>query len=375
MTERLNKVCIINAFDTYEHRADLLHACFAQLGAEVVVYTSDFSHFEKCQRSGHKPEFRYFHAIPYMKNMSINRMKSHAKLAEDIFAAVEEETFNLLWVMLPPNSFAKEAAKYKSRHQAVKLIFDLIDLWPETMPISRFKSFPPFTHWKNLRNKNIICADRIVTECHLYHQKLPNSVRDSLCTIYLARTEKEYISKPTLSSKRIVLCYLGSINNIIDISGIANLICNIKKYKDVVIHIVGDGEKRDEFISSFKSAGAEVLYHGKIYDKMEKQKIFDVCHYGLNFMKKSVFVGLTMKSMDYFEAGLPILNNIYGDTWDFIEKNCLGYNISSITDYEKISKYDVSFRFAVRNFYEKMFGVEEFDNKVKTLVAGLSIQA
>ena len=63
-----------------------------------------------------------------------------------------------------------------------------------------------------------------------------------------------------------------------------------------------------------KSAGAEVFYHGKVFDSKEKNRIFETCHYGLNIMKDSVFVGLTMKSMDYFE-GLPIINNIQGDTW------------------------------------------------------------
>ena len=40
-------------------------------------------------------------------------------------------------------------------------------------------------------------------------------------------------------------------------------------------------------------------------------------------MKQEVFVGLTMKSIDYFEAGLPIINNIHGDTWNIVKDRVL----------------------------------------------------
>ena len=58
------------------------------------------------------------------------------------------------------------------------------------------------------------------------------------------------------------------------------MIYDIKKYKAVEIHIIGDGERRDELVSCCEEAGAKVVYHGKVYDPIEKQKIFDTCHYG-----------------------------------------------------------------------------------------------
>ena len=277
--------------------------------------------------------FRYVHAIPYTKNLSLGRLNSHRKLAKDIFAEVEKHYFDLLWVLIPPNSFTKEAAMYKKKHKNVKLIFDLIDLWPETIPIAKFKTLPPFTYWKNLRDKYLAAADEIVTECKLYQQELPREIQNNLHTVYLARKVKEFSSHLNLPENEISLCYLGSINNIIDISAITDLIYDIKKYKAVEIHIIGDGERLDELVScceeagakvvyhgkvyvshfftiniSFiflikvsipndfskkhltlfelvsccEEAGAKVVYHGKVYDPTEKQKIFDTCHYGLN---------------------------------------------------------------------------------------------
>ena len=44
-------------------------------------------------------------------------------------------------------------------------------------------------------------------------------------------------------------------------------------------------------------------------------------------MKESVCVGLTMKSIDYFQHGLPIINNIPADTAELVEKYGVGVNI------------------------------------------------
>ena len=363
-----NKVCIINCFDTYEHRVDLLYDYFKKQRLDVSVYTSDFRHFEKCQRTDNKEDYTLFHAIPYSKNMSVDRLRSHVMLAKDIFNAVETQDFDLLWVLVPPNSFVKEAARYKKNHKDVKLIFDLIDLWPETMPISKFKSLPPFTYWKNLRNNNLDAADEIVTECNLYHEKLLPCVQKKLHTIYLAREIKEYEPHLNLPEDKIALCYLGSINNIIDIPGIADLIRDIKKYKPVELHIIGDGEKRDELICASEEAGAEVIYHGKIYDTEKKQKIFDSCHYGLNFMKDSVFVGLTMKSMDYFEAGIPIINNIHGDTWDIVKNHHLGINYSGKLECTGVFSCDLTMRNNSRSFFCCNLSTEKFENEIDVVL-------
>ena len=365
----LYKVCIVNCFDTYEHRVDLLHDYFKSKGADVNVITSDYRHFEKCKRSDSKEDFEFVEAITYKKNLSIDRIQSHVYLSKSIFNRIKNEDFDLLWVLVPPNSFVRDAARYKKEHKSTKLVFDLIDLWPETMPISKFKSLPPFQYWKNLRDNNLNTADVIVTECNLYRQKLPKNIdRNKVHTIYLAREIKPFNPHLNLPENKISLCYLGSINNIIDIPAIVDLIRNIKRYKPVELHIIGDGERTDELIKSCKNAGAEVIYHGKVYDSLEKQRIFDSCHYGLNIMKPTVFVGLTMKSIDYFEAGLPIINNIQGDTWNILEAEQLGFNISNETNYKAITFNDEKKRNFVRKYFEDKFSVKTFNQTVSDLL-------
>lgn len=78
-------------------------------------------------------------------------------------------------------------------------------------------------------------------------------------------------------------------------------------------------------------------------------------------MKNTVVVGLTMKSMDYFEAGLPIINNIHGDTWDIIANNKLGFNSDNLSS---IIDYDISLRKNVRNYFEDNFSVDAFERNI-----------
>lgn len=359
-------VAIINCFDTYEQRVDLLHDFFLKRGDCVRIYTSDFRHFEKRKRDDRKNSFIYIKTIPYHKNISFQRLLSHAIFSKDVFKRVKLQNIDLMWVLIPPNSLVKKMARYKKNMPGVKLVFDVIDMWPETMPIQGGEKIPIIRAWKNLRNKWINVADYVVTECNLYQNILSLFVdKRKMSTIYLARDIKPFTSLPNLPKDKISLCYLGSINNIIDIATIKTIIESLIKKKNVILHIIGDGEKREELISESKKSGAEVVFHGKIFDKNEKQRIFDSCHFGLNIMKESVYVGLTMKSIDYFEAGLPIINNIHGDTWKLVKTNNIGFNID---DLSHNLNYSYEMRCDVRKFYEINFSRDMFEKKADRIL-------
>lgn len=370
------KVTIVNCFDTYEHRVDLLHSYFKENGYEVSVIQSDFRHFQKVKRQDKKEDFIFINALPYYKNMSIDRMKSHYNFAKKAFKVVEEIQPDILYVLIPANSLAKFAGKYKEENKNVKLYFDLIDLWPETMPIGKVKSLPPFTFWKSLRDRYLNKADYVITECDLYQEVLKSKLKGKKAkTIYLARENKDININPKLDKDMINLCYLGSINNIIDIDTIKKVINEINLLKSVTLHIIGDGESRDEFINEVKSVGAEVEYHGKIYDSEKKQQIFDKCYFGLNIMKDTVCVGLTMKSIDYFEAGLPILNNIKGDTKNIVTKYSIGFNIEEIKiqqlaeNITKCTKEEIlKMKNNTRRTFEELFLIESFNEKIKDVI-------
>lgn len=117
----------------------------------------------------------------------------------------------------------------------------------------------------------------------------------------------------------IFLCYLGSINHLIDIDQICKVInMVIATGKKVEFRIIGKGELKDALLRSAKETGALVKYYGPIYDREEKLKILGTCDYGFNIMKDTVAVGLTIKSVECFSMGIPIINNIKDNTWKFV---------------------------------------------------------
>ncbi len=205
-------------------------------------------------------------------------------------------------------------------------------------------------------------------ECNLFTKVLEKEHDSRFRTLYWIKTDEPVESDPQLSDDEMHLCYLGSINNVIDINYIASMCNELSKYKKVVIHIVGDGEKRQELLQKLNETEAVVEYHGLVYDVEKKQCIFDKCHFGLNIMKSSVCVGLTMKSLDYFQAGLPIINNIQGDTSEMVDQYKIGINgyEQLIDQIDTLGEEEyMQMRENVRRLYQEQFTRTAFEKRLK----------
>ncbi|WP_128896346.1 hypothetical protein [Longirhabdus pacifica] len=371
---------IVNCFDTYEDRVDLIYQFLKKQGHDVIVIQSDFRHFKKVKRENPKEGFTFVESKPYYKNLSVQRLSSHYKFARDAFKVVEEIKPDLLYTFVPPNSLAKFSAKYKQKNPKMKLIFDLMDLWPETMPTGNLKKLPPFIFWGALRDRSIRYSDFVITECDLYQSVLKKPLKElKIETLYLTKKGINVVSKPKFCEDEIHLSYLGSINNIIDIQKIQEIIQAIKKVKPVTLHIIGDGESKQDLIDVSKSAGATVIYYGKVYDSQVKQNIFDKCHFGLNIMKATVCVGLTMKSIDYFQHRVPILNNISADTAKLVDGYDIGYNIHEDLkgSVDKIlclnSKDHIKMRINTQNVFDQFFSMEAGIKKLDSIFREIGI--
>lgn len=318
------KVVIATCFESNEERVSFVLESCKKRKYKTVVFTSDYSHIKKKQRTNIPKGYVAVNTNPYNKNLSIKRILSHKRFAEDLFIQIEQETPDLIWLMAPANSLIKEARKYKKKYPATKIIADIIDMWPESLPLGISSSIFPLNIWKNIRKKNIHCADAVVTECDFYHDILKKEYHKKIETIHWARDSKAVETKSELPKDKLSLCYIGSINNIIGTQLVTNIIekCDMP----IILHVIGEGENRYNFVN-LNSRVCEVIYHGAIRDEEEKSKIFSKCHAGLNIYKNDLYIGLTVKSIDYFEHGLPVINNIKGDTWSMIKKYNVGINI------------------------------------------------
>ena len=322
------KALIATCFESNEERASSVYEVLKDLFDEVKVFSSDFSHIRKEKRLRSPDIVTMLKAKPYSRNLSAERMVSHFRFAKDLFIRIEEEKPDLLWLMAPANSLIKEAKRYKKEHPEIKLIIDIIDMWPESLPFSVSKDLFPLSLWKKLRDDSIGCADALVCECDLYREILEKHYKGKITTIRWARHNEAIVSDAQYPDDQLILVYIGSINHIIDAGRIADIIASINA--PVTLHVIGEGENTGHFLDVTEKV-CEVIYHGAVRDEKEKAGIFAKCHAGINIYREGLYIGLTVKCIDYFGHGLPIINNIKGDTWDFVERYNAGINVDGDT--------------------------------------------
>jgi len=310
---------LISCSDHYDHRMHLWDSCLQKMGYRTRYITGDFDHYKKAKFTCHVPGAMQLPVLPYQKNLSLARILSHRMFAKNALRLLQEQHPDVVIALLPPNFLAHYLAKYKKQHPETKLIFDIFDLWPETFPSNKLKKLlaPVFRVWSGLRDRNLHMADFVTTECDLFRSKLQLPLNTS-ATVYLSAKPVDTPTVSTLSEDRLDLCYLGAINNIINIDAICDLLTKAVAVKPVTLHIIGTGEQEENFVRRARETGADVQFYGAVYDTNQKQQILGRCHFGLNLMRSSVCVRLTMKSVDYFRFGLPIINNIPADTAAFV---------------------------------------------------------
>lgn len=332
------KVILVSCFNNYQIRLKHIEEYFKSKSYEVTYITSDFNHATKEYYRVDYPGTQQIHAISYKRNLSIRRMVSHFVWSMSVYRRIKQLKPSFVYVMLPPNSLARYAVRYR-RKSKVKLAFDIYDLWPETYPYNeKALMLFPFYFWKRMRDKYLGQADVVMFECDLFRTIISPSIPTvPTGTLYPALDIDTLVERENYWVEDVVhLAFLGTANNIIDIQTIANLIRRINSYKSVHLHIIGIGEKMETLVEAVLHEGANVSEYGAVYNSDQKQSILNQCRFGLNFMRATVCVGLTMKSIDYLRSGLPILNNIPGDTSMLVDNFGIGYNNNDIEELARL---------------------------------------
>ena len=337
------KVIVITNSSSYEPRAEWIGELFKKQGAHVLWVETDFIHREKVKKVRSAPDHIYIDTVPYRKNLSVRRLYSQYDFAKKVEKLLEKEKADLIYMILPANSLAAVGDRLKRKMNTAMLVFDVLDLWPESLGGKKFQKLWPFQYWRRLRDDHLNAADLVITECR-YFQEFVKAKKEKTAVVYWPKEvpenwkmEDTAVETNGESNHSVIhFAYLGSINNIIDKEGITGFLEAVKSMKPVCLHVVGDGEKKALFEETLKSKGIDAHFYGAVYEEEKKKEIFSKCAFGINMMKPGVCVGLTMKSIDYFCYGLPLVNNIPGDTWELVEKEQIGINYQQERDAEKL---------------------------------------
>lgn len=324
----MKRAVVISGTNHYEERAKSVIEEY-QKEHEVIYLTSDFDHWKKVYYKMDLQCAQQLHVIGYKKNLSVFRILSHIQFSIKTFFRLLKLKPDIVYVEIPHNTLAAATKWYKRFHKC-ELIMDIFDMWPESLPMKSenliFKIV--CSVWRGFRNRNLKYADKVYTECN-YYQKL---IRREGCDVpmetkYLTRKKVDLDVQTIWDEEKIHLCYVGNINNIIDIPFITNFLSRLNERKPIVFHLIGNGESRLKLIESLESKGIAVTSYGVIYDVHRLQEIFNQCYFGINFLLPDLAIGLTMKSITYLRGGIPLLNTVDGDTWNMVETYHAGINI------------------------------------------------
>lgn len=363
----MKKALLISCFEEwYKDRLEPIIVLLNNRRYDTRCLLSDYNHISKKYSKRDNDICVYIHVPGYKRNISLQRIRSHIIFGKRVNEVINEYKPDLVYLVLPPNNIAKYCKKYKKSHPNTRLIIDIIDLWPESMPLGKLKNTLPAKIWRDWRNDAIRIADYLFTECGLYQEKLKDVIEGAKAsTLYLYKeqteTESQLVMK-IISEKKMDditrLAYLGSMNSIIDIQGI----CRVIKYlvdsgKTCELHAIGNGESKETFERAVRGIGCETHFYGPIFDEIEKIEILAPCDYALNMMVDDVSVGLTIKSIDYLSYGLPIINNIKGDTEYFVDHNNIGINYveNNIIDCTKLASHKEIYDFYLQHFTKTAF--------------------
>ena len=181
------KAYVITHVSSFEPRAEAVGRWLQDQGAEVTWICSDFDHMQGRSVIRKNKDHVYLHLKPYKRHLSVRRLQSIRSFAGEVGKYLSGKKIDLLYILIPANSFVPMAEKLKIETGAV-VVLDILDLWPESLPMESIKKLPPLQAWKNLRDKHLSCADLIFTECSLY-QKLVDVPVEKTHTLYWFGTD------------------------------------------------------------------------------------------------------------------------------------------------------------------------------------------
>ena len=303
---------------------------FLKKGYDVSAYCGNFDHNTKTYIKYELPYVEEIKVRPYRKNISFRRLRSHVKFGLDVKKLLKNKTFDYIYVVGPPNSTAWFMMKL-TKGKNTKLISDIYDLYPETIPINRTAKkvlkVLGLWIWSFFRNRVIKKGDATICSCTYYYDLLKIK-EDATHKVVPLCSGNDYheIEKP-LPKDELGIVYLGAMTNNYDFESLVKL--GQKLYADgqrYKFHIIGDGPKKKWLIKELKDKNINYEYYGVEYDEARKLEIMKTCQFGFNGFKENGEMALSYKSMEYMSHSLALINCTKGDTYKLVEENNIGLN-------------------------------------------------
>ncbi|QUN06895.1 hypothetical protein KDN34_05460 [Shewanella yunxiaonensis] len=334
------KVCVVSPFfvdDKSISRPAFVRDTLLNHSNDVVVLTSDFSHQLKRRVHFDSDKIITVRTLNYSNNKSVFRFASHFFLAIFLFLKAVKISRGIdVFYVTAPFAFTALLIKIFIRK---KVIVDIIDYWPYSLPFKKNYLTSPFL--KVWHFFNFLCFKMSDFTISLSSTFLSLAKVDLKYQI-LFGTNSKFVLHHDVSDKKISILYLGNIGELYDFESLISL---FEKYPEkYVFEIVGSGDRLDWLKLELERIGVEHRFHGVVYCENSLKKIASKCHFGFNgYLKTNA--SFSYKALSYFSYGLPIINSMRGDIFNYVEMYNLGINYqqdSNLSLEKAILNYDYS---------------------------------
>lgn len=320
------KVLVISNFHENNaiSRSNIAFNYFCESGFVTNVIYASFSHSLRKQRYFINKNYYSIPTISYSGSISIRRILSYVKFSMGVYKHLNKNNYDIIYINIPPNILSLAVlAKMKS----AKLIIDIVDLWPESLPSKRLKHFVNIFSWLITfsRTRAINKSNFTITQSNYFSQKLNLEKLKNSGTVYLKKINDTYPNIKSITDELSIL-YIGNISMIYDFDSLLKILHFVKKRRPVVLHILGMGPFQDILFKQLSQYGIPYTYHGVSFDENVKRSVSEPCWFGFNGYKSTTEVALSYKSIDYLSFGVPLINSAKGDTFSLVDKNNIGFN-------------------------------------------------
>ena len=314
-------------------RYALLSQALARAGHDVVWWSSDWSHLEKIWREvpdeaavreelglGPKDgrvEIRLLHTRPYLKNVSLARVRSHAAYAREwVRATGGLPRPDRILVSSPPLSLYRAARALAGG--SVPVWLDVQDLWPEAFKLAlprglRWTGRFLFVHWRRMAREAYRTADAVSVVSERYR-----AITGRGDAAYFPLGIRLPEARPLKTGATLSLCYIGNLGWAYRLEACIEAVRFLAaKGLDVELQVAGEGPQRLLFEHA-QWEGVPVRFCG-LLDAEEYDALLRRCDVGLVPMVSETGVGIPNKVCDYAAYGLAIVSGLGGESRQLIE--------------------------------------------------------
>jgi glycosyltransferase involved in cell wall biosynthesis len=334
----------------YAMMADHLARC----GHDVTWWTSDYSHHSKRFRSAIPNSqidlpytIRLVRTPPYRRHIGIRRLLFEVTFAVRIYLEAMRARPPELIISGDTTMATSVASTALARRHGAKLVFDIIDLYPEIFAtifpkrcrsVSRVLLWPLFC----VRRRHFLRADAIMAVCREYLAIGPIIPTECsaipLIPVYWGVDVDELrrvrpVAEGCLDSGagvphtegEVRVVYAGTLGAKYDIESLMEAALALQKDQPSIKFVIaGDGPRRTQLESYILQHGlSNVLVLGPVAPQ-RLAALYRQCDIGLCLYSSGSTVAMPIKAFDYFAAGLPVISSVTGELQEVLSREHTG---------------------------------------------------